>query len=254
MFFPVRAAWPLFLAVLLLGSTAGAASPARERALELFEKSARAYKEGRFQDAIDLLVEARRVKQEPVLLYNLGRAYEAMGRLRDAADAYEQYLKEVPRATDRGALEGRIVTLRSQAEQLEKVQAPPEAAPPPPDPPVVRQEAQLARPADARPSVVPIVLVGVGLAGVATGVTLGILATRGHDAAVNDPVQSSAQDKQDEAGSLATGATIAFVAGGAVAGAGLVWLGVRALTPSPRVSLLPGVLPGAGSLTLRGTF
>src|SRR4051794_14721586 len=56
----------------------GAATDAR--ALDLFEQSAKAYREGRFQDAVDRLLEARSLKSEPVLLYNLGRAYEALGR------------------------------------------------------------------------------------------------------------------------------------------------------------------------------
>ena len=127
-----KAFWSLMVAVLVVVATATAsAAPrsTREQALELFEKSARAYREGRFQDTIDLLLEARRVKAEPVLLYNLGRAYEAIGRPTDAADAYAQYLSEDPGAVDRGAIEGRIATLRSQGDQLENAkisgQAPP---------------------------------------------------------------------------------------------------------------------------------
>lgn len=87
----------------------------------------------------------------------------------------------------------------------------------------------------------PWVVTGVGVAGLGAGVVLALVSRGRHDAAVREPVQTIAQDKQDEASSLATGATIAFVAGGVVTAAGLTWLGLRAFTPSPRgVALLPG--------------
>jgi hypothetical protein len=64
-------------------------------------------------------------------------------------------------------------------------------------------------------------------------------------------VQAAAQDKQDAASTFATGATVAFIAGGVVTAAGLTWLGIRAFTPSPRGVAL---LPGPGTLSLTGTF
>ena len=68
--------------------------------------------------------------------------------------------------------------------------------------------------------------------------------------AVITPRQTDAQDKQDQAKTFATGATIAFIAGGVIMGVGLTWLGIRAFTPSKRVS----VLPGPGTMTVQGTF
>src|SRR4051812_49270055 len=73
-----------------------AATPKDDRAAELFQKSHRAYRDGQFQEAVDLLLEARQLKTEPVLLYDLGRAYEALGKLAEAADAYGHYLEEAP--------------------------------------------------------------------------------------------------------------------------------------------------------------
>ncbi len=227
----------LLAASLVTPSARADDAPARDpkaRALDLFEQSAVAYREGRFQAAIDLLLEARRTKPEPVLLYNLGRAYEALGSQREAADAYSRYLEEEPRAGDRRAIEGRIVTLRAQADQLDRAKG-----------------ASPAEPESPLSVVLPWVVTGIGLAGLGTGVALGLVSGRRHDAAVREPVQTVAQDKQDEASTFATGATIAFVAGGVVAAAGLTWLGIRAFTPSPRGVAL---LPGPTSLTLKGTF
>lgn len=222
----------------------------RARALDLFEKSAVAYREGRFQDAIDLLVEARRVKREPVLLYDLGRAYEALGKQTEAADAYAGYLAEEPRAADRRAIEGRIATLRAQAEQLDKAKSPPSPPPEERRPPLDAPE-----PEPESPSVMPWVVTGVGVAGLGAGVALALVASGRHDDAVREPAQRTAHETQQEAESLATAATLAFVAGGVVTAAGLTWLGVRAFAASPagsssRVSLLPGL----GTLTLKGSF
>lgn len=243
---------PLFVACALalccLAAPAARADEAaprdpKARALELFEQSAVAYRDGRFQAAIDLLLEARRTKPEPVLLYDLGRAYEALGDQRAAADAYARYLAEEPRAGDRRAIEARLVTLRAQAERLERAKnAPPEARAP--------AERPEPEPESGISVVLPWVVTGVGLAGLGTGVALGLVSRGKHDAAVSEPVQTLAQDKQDSASTLATGATIAFIAGGVVVAAGLTWLGIRALRPSRGVALCPG----PGTIALAGTF
>jgi tetratricopeptide (TPR) repeat protein len=224
----------------------------KARALELFEQSARAYRDGRFQDAIDLLLEARRVKPEPVLLYNLGRAYEALGKPAEAANAYAEYIAEDPRAVDRRAIEGRIATLRAQAEQLDKAKSPP---PPPPPPAAPAPPAPAAPLADREePTVVPWVITGVGIAGVGAGVALAIVASIRHDDAVNEAAQRPAQEKQDQAETFATGATIAFITGGVVAAGGLTWLGIRAFGTSSRGGASVRLLPGPGALTLSGRF
>lgn len=249
----VRIVFCWLVVILTVAASSAEAAPRQSqggRALELFEKSARAYSEGRFQDAIDLLLEARTIKKEPVLLYNMGRAYEAIGRPREAADAYAQYLEEEPHAADRGAIEGRIATLRSQADQMETLSE----VRPPLRPAESRnqpgQDVAPAPPPRAVPVVVPIVIASVGAVALGTGVGLGFAASARHDDAVADPVQASAHKKQAEAETLATGATITLITGGAMAGIGLAWLTVRAFSPSRNVALLPGI----GTLTLKATF
>lgn len=210
----------LFAAIVLLPRGADAAptrtAPTDSRALELFEQSAQAYREGRFQEAVDKLLEARRFKSEPVLLYNLGRAYEALGKPSDAADAYAKYLEEEPEASDRKAIEGRIATLRGQANELA----------------AARRDPGPARDENDGLTAVPWIVVGVGAASLATGGVLGILANGKHDDAVADPVQASAVEKQDSAEGLARAATVTLIAGGVIAAMGLAWLGIRAARPS----------------------
>ena len=227
-------------------------SSPRSRALDLFEKSAVAYREGRFQDAIDLLLEARRVKAEPVLMYNIGRAYEALGSSTQAADSYATYLLEDPRAPDRRAIEIRIETLRAQANELEKARTPPppvEAKPMPPEPAPPVAPAPPPPAAESTMAVGPWVVAGAGMVGVGIGVGLGLAAQSGHRSADAEPGQADAQRKQNNAESLATGSTIAFIAGGTIAAIGIGWLSVRLLTAGPA-----NVVAGPTSVGVRGVF
>jgi len=186
----------------------------KKHALELFEKSEQAYKDGRFQESVDLLLESRRNYHAPVLLYDLGRAYEALGKPTEAADAYEAYLREDDKAPDRKAIEGRIATLRQQAAELAKPKEPARPAP------VIIVKV----PEKERPSpVVPIAIAGVGLGALVTGVVLGFAAKSAHTDATNEPVQTKARDDQDRAKSLATAATVLDIAGGILAAVGIGW-------------------------------
>lgn len=251
----------VFAAATMLASAEGTAlaepgrGQAQGRALDLFEQSAKAYREGRFQEAVDLLLEAHRIKSEPVLLYNLGRAYEALGKPTEAADAYEGYLKEDPRAADRKAIEGRIATLRAQAAELEKART----APPPPPLDEHRDRSSDPTPAPTEPespSIVPWIVAGAGVAVMGGGIVMGVLANSRHDDAVAEPRQAAAQDKQDSAETLATGATIMILVGGVATAVGLGWLGVRAFSASPAPSSARGlrIAPGLGSIVLGGRF
>jgi tetratricopeptide (TPR) repeat protein len=210
-----------FSAFVLVPSGADAAptrtAPTDARALELFEQSAQAYREGHFQEAVDKLLEARRFKAEPVLLYNLGRAYEALGKPGDAADAYGKYLEEEPEAADRKAIEGRIATLRAQANDLA----------------AARRDPDRPRDEDDGLSAVPWIVMGVGAAALGTGAVLGVVASGKHDDAVAEPVQAFAVDKQNDAENFARAATVTLIAGTIISAMGLAWLGVRAARPTP---------------------
>lgn len=193
---------------------------------DLFEQSARAYREGRFQEAVDKLVELHRQKPEPVLLYNLARAYEALGRWTEAADAYEKYLNDEPGAADRRAIEGKIATLRAQAAELAAARKPDREPPQTPDPPRLSQNPKRDA-ADPVPSAVPWIIAGAGVAIIGTGFALGVAADGEHEDAVAEPTQVRAVDKQDSAESLAQASTITVIAGAIIALAGVSWIVVR---------------------------
>jgi hypothetical protein len=168
-----------------------------------------------------------------VLLYNLGRAYEALGKPEEAADAYDAYLREEPSAVDKRAIEGRTATLRAQAAELaaaRKADAP-STAPQPSTP--------LPQPTDPPPSVreqsspiVPWIVLATGAAVAGTGLVLGGIAQSRHDEAVNEPVQTMAASVQEDAESYARAATITLVAGAVVALVGAGWLAIRATASS----------------------
>jgi tetratricopeptide (TPR) repeat protein len=227
-----RDAWNILAALVVLAALLGPplvprtaeASPTakvetNERAVELFQRSMTSYREGRFQEAIDLLLEVYRLKPEPVLRYNLGRAYEALGDMSAAAEAYTQYLAEDPEAQDRKAIEGRIATLRRQIAERE---APAPSPSPPP-----RSPAEPPKPVPPEPppshSAVPLVVAGVGVAAAGTGVVLWVVARGRHEAAVSDTVQSASVEAQGEARRWATAGNVLVIAGGVVAAVGVGW-------------------------------
>lgn len=189
----------------------------RERAQQLFAESAAHYKKGEFGRAIELLREAFELAAEPVLLYNLGRAYQGDGQLDQAIAAYERYLELDPDIADRGALEKRIATLRRQIDERQDLERQAREA--------RAGEARAAQrpPADDGPSAIPWVVTAVGAAGVVVGVVLGALASGREEDAEADPIHQSATDSLDDARTLATAANVSFIAGGAVAAAGLIW-------------------------------
>lgn len=205
----------LLLALLLAPTPALAGPDEQAKAGELFESAETEYQAGRFQQAIDLLLEAQRIAPDPVLDYNLARAYEGLGNLAQALASYRAYLVADPDTRDRGAVEARIKTLDAlQAERAAKSALPQDAAPKQPP----------ASPAPSSPSAAPWVIAGVGALGLgAAGALGGLSLSRSTEA--EDPATSGAdtQSLHDEASSLALGANIAFGIGGAVLAAGVIW-------------------------------
>jgi tetratricopeptide (TPR) repeat protein len=247
-------------------ATARADKPAspQARAAELFKSSADAYRDGNFQRTADLLKEAYGLDPQPVLLYNLGRAYEGLGDVDAAIATYEKYLAADPKTRDRGAIEQRLTTLRRQRDEkgtLEKqrdeerrrAEETAKAA-------AEEQERQRQREAkrDKEPrrrSVGPYIVGGVGVAGLAAGAVVGLMATSAHDSATSERVQKTAIDQQDDAKTYATVSTVSFVAGGVLLAAGVTWWFLDRPRTSPTTTTAStrlGVRPGG--LVLEGAF
>lgn len=198
------------------------------QALDLFEKSEVAYDTGRFADAIDLLRRSYELKKEPVLLYNLGRAYEGLGDLGAAAQSYEAFLAAQPNTQDRGALERRIATLRRQLAERDALR---------------KQAVERSRQERPRtPSAVPWIVGGVGVAGLAAGTVFGILSKKRNDDAKSEPTYLEADRLHSQAKSFAIVADVCFVAGAVVLVSGVIW-GILDVSASQKRSAM--ILPGS---------
>ena len=79
-----------------------------------FEEGSSLYDQGRFLDAAQRFEAAYGLAPRPVILYNLGLAYEGALELGRAADAYERYL-ETPGRSNEAEVRSRIARLRELA-------------------------------------------------------------------------------------------------------------------------------------------
>jgi tetratricopeptide (TPR) repeat protein len=238
----------------------------RQRAAVLFDRSAIAYREGRYEDAIVMLREAHDVSAEPILLYNLGRAYEGLRDEESALAAYRRFLETIDPADAEARAESAepsARTVRAAVVRLERVIAIQQAA----DAAGTALSASIAQaPAAAHPQpepddvpeVGPWALMTAGVGSVALGSVLGVIAVELRETASSYVHQVDAADAWSDAQDAAIGASVAFVVGGAAIGAGLVWWiasaasggGERSSQDGPSVE----VTAGPGGLVVRGTF
>ena len=187
-----------------------AAQDAEERALELARAAHERYRAGDAAAAVELLLEARRVHSEPILLYNLARAYEATGELQRARAAYRRYLDEDPDATAAGAVRARIHAIDAELEERRRLAADAEA---------MRQRAERRR----DPSAAPWLVGAGGLAALGAGAVAGAIALSRRDEALASEVHDTRVGLYEEARDLATVANVFYAVGAAVALTGLVW-------------------------------
>lgn len=216
--------------------------PAQDDPQALFERAEEHYTQGHYEDAAAVLERLTETHPEPVLFYNLARAYESAGQLEPAIAAYGRYLEVSPDAADADAVEARIGRLRERV--ADEADAEAEAQPQPPPPEVDREPVPTVaspRPAIARAA--PWGLLALGGSGLIAGVALVLVGSARHDAARGEPVQARAASLDDDARRLALGGNVAFAVGGALAIAGLTWGLVRLRRDRrDRVTAAPGVL------------
>ncbi len=247
--------------VLTAAASASARGPggtaAEQRATQLFELSAEAYRGGRFKEAIDLLKEAYRLAPDAILVYNLARAYEGLGDRPNAVESYTAYLRAAPDARDRASVEQRIAALRAGIEEGERLRREGERLRREREAAELRERqarAQAAQQRQARsPSAAPWIVAGAGGASLAAGAIFGLVARGRNDAAATAPQSEVPKDNSD-ARSFAILADVALGVGSVLVATGVVWglLDVRAASRSPRgVALAPWVAPGGGGVWLR---
>ncbi len=116
---------PLLAAALVLALVRPAgADPDTEAAKQRFLQGTRAYDLGRYDEAVREYEAAYKLKDDPALLYNIGQAYRLAGKPADAARSYKSFLRRMPTAKNRVAVE----QLAEQQQKLADEQAAREAA------------------------------------------------------------------------------------------------------------------------------
>lgn len=102
-----------------------------QEAKGLFELGSEAYGQARYDRALVHFQEAYRLSQRPALLYNIGLTLANLRRDREALEAFEKYLTEVPNAPNRDVVENRVAILRKNIEAEEQKAAAAPVAPTP---------------------------------------------------------------------------------------------------------------------------
>src|SRR5262245_19182303 len=97
---------------------------ALERARQLYVDGSAHYGAGRYDEAIQLFLEAHRLSRLPAILFNLGQAYRLKGDCKEALTYYQRALAEEQQASNRCEIEERVRQMQ------ECVRAAPKPEPP----------------------------------------------------------------------------------------------------------------------------
>ncbi len=290
----LRVAFVVALAASLLGGALGSRSARAESPEEEVERLANqalsAYRGADYNRAVELLKQAYAIRQVPALQYNLAKAYDKLGDLEHAYDAYRQYVDSAaaePKLKARA--EARLTVLeearRKKAAGARAAEAPPpatattpaaretaptapprETAPPapvePPKPPPPRPEELRAAAHEgfvrdrhrARVTTIALGAATVALAAVAVGLSADALALQGQFDRATLPATKS-QLKSDAV--VRAGVADAFWAATAVSAAVtgyFVYRSFRHEPSSPPLALAPLLAPTGGGLAAVGRF
>jgi tetratricopeptide (TPR) repeat protein len=117
------ASWLAF-APLVARAQEGATAEDRQ-ARSAFQAGREAFDAGRWEEALGHFEKAYELSPRPMLLYNIAKAQDNLGQLREARATYKRFLAAVPDASNRGAVERRVSEL-----DVEVARLPPEVATP----------------------------------------------------------------------------------------------------------------------------
>ena len=73
-----------------------------------FERGKELFKSGAYDQAIQEFKQADQIKPSPILAYNIGLAYEKLGRCKASIGFFQRYLREQPEADNRADTESKI--------------------------------------------------------------------------------------------------------------------------------------------------
>lgn len=88
----------------------------RERLKSLIETGRTAYEEGDFERSLAKFRQARDMLEHPDFVYRIALAHDRLGNVREAIEAYRQFLEMAPEAEERGKVERTIRELEQRLE------------------------------------------------------------------------------------------------------------------------------------------
>jgi len=273
--------------VMALVATAATAPRARAETAEaqverLASDAVNAYRGADYNRAIELLTRAYEIRQVPALLYNLAKAYDKLGDIEHASDAYRRYADSADADPKlRAKSEARLVVLeearRKKAAAQRLVEQPKQ--PPPPlveHPPPKPAEIEPARPAPPTAEQIKqqlkeerqrerrrdrYVALGLGagvvaFAATAVGLSVSALQLQSQWSSQYGGNEADRRALKDEA-ILHAGLADGFYAGAAVCvgvGAYFLYRGFRPEPTAPSLAMLPAVSPSSVGLAVAGRF
>ena len=256
------------LAVIATPSTASAqaASAAdRAEATRLFNLGRIAFRAERYDEAILRWQESYALSAEPLILYNIGLAFEKLGNHKQAAENLRAWREHAP-AKEHAELDRKIAeNERLAAEQEPEPEPEPEPDPEPPPPPKPPPKA----PEDDGTALrlAGISLMGVGGAAVVAGIVMDAVAAANRpdesEACVTTGTQLLCRDASrsdiESSNTLAIAGDVTWIAGLALAGAGIsLYLlapdGADEEASDEAASASIAITPGGGAFQLRVPF
>ncbi len=97
-------------------SPAPAQSADQNAAKKAFQDAERAYRLGDFEKALALYTQAYALIPYPAFLFNIGQCHRNLGNAEKAIFFYQSYLRDIPEARNRDAVEALIADLQKKLE------------------------------------------------------------------------------------------------------------------------------------------
>jgi tetratricopeptide (TPR) repeat protein len=271
----------LVVAWLTAAATGHARGESPEAQVErLASEAVAAYRGADYNRAIELLQHAYEIRQVPALLYNMAKAYDKLGDVDHAWDAYRRYADSADADPKlKAKAEARLGPLeearRKKAAASRALEPKPEPKPTPAEPP---RPAVIEPPTPPPPTAEQIrdklkrdrqrvrrrdryVALGLGIGvvafgGVAIGLSVSALQLQGDWSAQYGGVEQTRRDLQKEAQLRAAIADGFYALTAATAGvtAYFIYRGFRPEPAAPSLALVPVVSPSGGMLCAHGRF
>ena len=98
-------------------ATSQTENPEQDKAKLYYQLGEKYFREANYRAALEEFRKAHKLVPTPIMLWNFGRCLEGLGKAKEAAKQYEEYLRLDPRTKNRTIIERRIQNLRKQAGQ-----------------------------------------------------------------------------------------------------------------------------------------